>query len=85
MLYEPGESDEKLPDDCHDPPPLMLYSYVPYPPEGDESVIVPSDPPKQVTLVDDIVAESTGGWVSSSEGFSVTSHAVYDASLIFTA
>ncbi len=35
----------KFPETCHPIPPLILYSYVPYPPAGDVIVIMPSDAP----------------------------------------
>ncbi len=47
-------------------------------------VIVPSLPPKQVTLVLAIDAFSIAGWVITSDEFSVIIHAGVAASLILT-
>src|SRR5512133_3721632 len=62
----------------------MLYSKVPCPPAGAETVIVPSVKPKQVTSVFEPVAASMGGSVIARAGLRVTEHTVWLASRILT-
>ena len=60
-LYEPGARFVKLPEACHEAPPLTVYAYVPYPPNGLVIVMVPLFAPKHVTLDEVTVAVRAAG------------------------
>lgn len=47
-------------------PPVQIFVYGPVPPEGD-TVAVPSEPPKQVTAVEEVVAVNAVGSVTIPE------------------
>ena len=53
-----GAKPVNAPDDCHVEPPSILYSYVPYPPNGLVILISPLSAPLHVTLVTVTVADN---------------------------
>ncbi len=63
-------------------PPSTVNWYVPYPPAGDETVIVPSFAPKHVTFVLENAALRTAGSVMANAGLIIITHAGLAASLI---
>jgi len=65
-------------------PAFMEYSYVPNPPDGDDTVIVPFAAPLQIISVSETTAASTGGPVITSAPLSILLQPVAAASLIRT-
>ena len=73
----------KVPDVCHDDPPLTLYEYAPVPPNGFDIVIDPSLAPLHATFVDATSAVMGSVWVIVTAG-KTTIHKGCALSLILT-